>query len=83
MVWDENGSHLGGGEWTGVMARRGGLPGVRLGPPGFETGVSQGMEEWVRPAFSRASIIPVGVMTPSCHSYGAISKFCSLLASFP
>lgn len=37
-VWDQSGSHLGGGEWTGVIARRGGLPGVRLGSSGFETG---------------------------------------------
>lgn len=65
------------------MTRKGGLPGVRLGSPGFETGVSQGTEEGVRPDFSRASLIPVSVVTLSCHLYRAIPKSCSLLASFP
>ena len=41
MVWDESGSHLGGGERPRVTARRGGLPGVRLGSLGFETGVTR------------------------------------------
>lgn len=40
MVWDGSGSHLGGVGWTGVMARRGGLPGVRLGSPGPDRGVN-------------------------------------------
>lgn len=64
MVWDGSGSHLAGGGWTGVMARRGSLPGVRLGSPGSDRGVNQGTERQVRLAFSRAFPIPIGVVTP-------------------
>lgn len=64
MVWDECRSHLGVRGWARMMARRGGLRGVRLGSPGPETGVNQGTERQVRPAFSRAFPIPVSVVTP-------------------
>lgn len=63
MVWDGSGNHLGGVGWTEVMARRGGLPGVRLGSPGCDRGVNQGTERQVRLAFSRAFPVPIGVVT--------------------
>lgn len=45
IVWDESGSHLGGREWTRVIARRGDLPGVRLASPELNIGGNQGTEE--------------------------------------
>lgn len=33
LVWGESGSHLDRRRWTGMMARRGGVPAVRLGCP--------------------------------------------------